>query len=265
MAGSTAGFYSAFELRAALAGAPARDDLLRSWVVAWGRVELRLAGVDALALGPHIGAGEAYPGSTMGAAPGQAGLRPQTPGKNEQGKGRLFVMNHRSALDILVSFAHLEARILSRGDIGRWPVLGFLAARIGTLFVDRENAVSGARVAGAMVRAVEAGRGVLVFPEGTTYSGDEVRPFRPGAFVVSKRTGAEIIPIGIAYEGDQATFGDETFPQHVQRVGGIPRTRCALVAGDPIAPGDRDPPAIQAEAHAAVQALVHKARAALRG
>jgi lyso-ornithine lipid O-acyltransferase len=245
LAGSTAGMYSAFELHVALAGAASRDELLRTWVVRWGRLELRLAGIEALALGPHLGAGEAYPC------------------KNAQGKGRLFVMNHRSALDILVSFAHLEARILSRGDIGRWPVLGFLAGRIGTLFVDRESTISGARVAGAMVRAVEAGRGVLVFPEGTTYSGDEVRPFRPGAFVVSKRTGAEIIPVGIAYESEEATYGDETFPAHVQRVGAIPHTRLALVAGEPIAPGVREPAVIQAEAHAAVQELVHRARAAL--
>jgi 1-acyl-sn-glycerol-3-phosphate acyltransferase len=244
-AGTTASMYGVFELEAALAGAPARDDVLKKWVVRYGRVELRLFGVDAVTAGPHLESGAAYPG------------------KDARGKGRLFVMNHRSALDILVSLAFLEARIVSRGDLAKWPVIGYLANRIGTLFVDRESTISGARVAGAMVRAVEAGRGVLIFPEGTTYAGDDVRPFRPGAFVVSRRTGAEIVPIGIAYEGAAATFGNETFPAHVQRIGALPRTRVALVAGEPIAPGDREPSAIQAEAHAAVQSLVHRARASL--
>lgn len=244
-AGSTASMYGAFELEAALAGAPARDDVLRKWVVRYGRVELRLFGVSALTSGPHLDSGAAYPG------------------KDERGKGRLFVMNHRSALDIFVSLAFLEARIVSRGDLAKWPVIGYLANRIGTLFVDRESTLSGARVAGAMVRAVDAGRGVLVFPEGTTFAGDEVRPFRPGAFVVSRRTGAEIIPIGIAYDGEHATFGKETFPAHVQRIGGIGHTRVAIAAGEPILPGNRDAPAIQAEAHAAVQALVRRARASL--
>lgn len=244
-AGSTVGMYAAFETHAALAGASARDDLLRKWVVAYGRAELSVFGVGVLPYGPHVGAGDAYPG------------------KDASGKGRLFVMNHRSGLDILVALAHLEARIVSRGDLARWPVIGFLAKRIGTLFVDRESTMSGARVAGAMVRAVEAGRGVLIFPEGTTYAGDDVRPFRPGAFVVSKRTGAEIVPVGLAYESDDAIYGSETFPAHLRRVGGLARTRVALVAGDPILPGDREPPAIQAEAHAAVQSLVHRARAAL--
>ena len=237
--------YGAFELDAALKGASARDDVLKKWVVRYGRVELSLFGVDVVAEGPHLGEGAAYPG------------------KDARGKGRLVVMNHRSALDIFVSLGWLEARIVSRGDLARWPVIGYLAKRIGTLFVDRENAVSGARVAGAMVRAVDAGRGVLVFPEGTTFAGDEVRPFRQGAFVVSRRTGAEIVPVGVAYDGEHATFGDETFPAHVRRIGGLPRTRVALVAGAPIAPNDREPSEIQAEARAAVQALVTRARSLL--
>jgi 1-acyl-sn-glycerol-3-phosphate acyltransferase len=245
-AGSTAGMYGAFELEATLAGQAARDDVLRKWVVRYGRVQLALFGVEPCTLGPHLETGAAYPG------------------KDGRGKGRLFVMNHRSALDILIALAFLEARIVSRGDLAKWPVIGYLAGRIGTLFVDRESTVSGARVAGAMVRAVDAGRGVLLFPEGTTYVGDDVRPFRPGAFVVSRRTGAEIVPIGIAYEGEHAAFGNETFPAHMQRIGGIPRTRVALAAGDPIAPGERDAPAIQAEVHAAVQGLVHRARASLK-
>ena len=39
----------------------------------------------------------------------------------------------------------------------------------------------------------------------TTFSGDEVRPFRPGAFLAAQRTGAEIVPVGIAYEGAAQT------------------------------------------------------------
>jgi lyso-ornithine lipid O-acyltransferase len=244
-AGSTAAMYGAFELEAALAGASDRDEILRKWVLRYGRLQLRLFGVDVAASGPHLDGGGAYLG------------------KDARGKGRLFVMNHRSALDILVSLAFLDARIVSRGDLARWPVVGYLAKRIGTLFVDRESTISGARVAGAMVRAVEAGLGVLIFPEGTTHQGDEVRPFRPGAFAVSRRTGAEIVPIGAAYEGEHAFWGDEGFPAHFKRIGGEVHTRVALVAGDPIAPGDREPAAIQAEAHAAVQSLVHRARASL--
>lgn len=246
-AGSTAAMYGAFELEAALAGKASRDDILRKWVVRYGRVQLKLFGADVLASGPYLDGGGAYAG------------------KDARGKGRLFVMNHRSALDILVSLGFLEARIVSRGDLARWPVVGYLAKRIGTLFVERESTISGARVAGAMVRAVESGLGVLVFPEGTTYEGDEVKPFRAGAFVVARRTGAEIVPVGVAYEGEHASWGDEGFPAHFRRIGGVARTRVALVAGEPIAPAGREAPAIQAEAHAAVQELVHQARARLGG
>lgn len=246
VAGTTATMYGAFELEAALAAGGDRDAILRKWVLRYGKLQLRLFGVDDLASGPHIAGGEGYPG------------------RDAQGRGRLFVMNHRSSLDILMALAHLEARILSRGDLARWPVVGFLAKRIGTLFVDRGSTVSGARVMGAMVRAVEAGVGVLIFPEGTTYSGDEVRPFRPGAAKVAERTGAEIVPVGVAYEGDHTQWLDEDgFPAHVRKVGGVARTRAAIVAGDPIVPAGRDAQALQSEAHAALQSLVSRARAAL--
>ncbi|MBK8253869.1 MAG: 1-acyl-sn-glycerol-3-phosphate acyltransferase [Polyangiaceae bacterium] len=244
-AGSTAAMYTAFEAHAAVAGAASRDEILRKWVVQYGRVQLKIFGFNVHGQGPHLSEGHAYPG------------------RNAQGKGRLFVMNHRSALDILVALAFLDARIVSRGDLAKWPVVGYLAKRIGTLFVDRESTVSGARVAGAMVKAVEAGRGVLVFPEGTTFSGDEVRPFRPGAFVVAKRTGAELVPVGIAYADEHATFGNETFGAHMKRVAGEPKTRAALVVGEPIPVADRDAPALQAEAHAQIQSLVYTARKSL--
>ena len=57
-----------------------------------------------------------------------------------------------------------------------------------------------------------AGQTVIVFPEGTTFAGDEVRPFHAGAFVAALRTGAEIVPVGLAYQrGSGAAFVDESF------------------------------------------------------
>ena len=104
----------------------------------------------------------------------------------------------------------------------------------------------------------------MVYPEGTTFSGDEVRPFRPGAFLAAQRTGAEIVPVGIAYEGDAASFGDEPFVAHLLRVSSARRTRVGLAVGEPIRGGEHaDVDALRALAHERVQALVHAARAGL--
>jgi len=224
-----------------------RDDVTYKWMARYGQGLLRLYGLEVSARGPWVEA----PGGRY-------------PARDEAGLGRLFVMNHRSMLDIFVNLAFLEANIVSRADLSGWPVIGLAARRVGTLFVDRSSKQSGAAVIQAMCAAVERGRAVMVYPEGTTFSGDEVRPFRPGAFLAAARTGAEIVPVGIAYEGDAASYLDEPFARHLLRVSDTPRTRIALEIGEALRGCDAGVDAQRALAHERVQALVHRARSRLR-
>jgi 1-acyl-sn-glycerol-3-phosphate acyltransferase len=205
---------------------------------------LRLYGLEVSARGPFVD----RPGGRY-------------PARDVAGRGRLFVMNHRSMLDIFVNLAFIEANIVSRADLSGWPVIGVAARRVGTLFVVRNSRQSGAAVISAMVGAVERGRAVMVYPEGTTFCGDEVRPFRPGAFLAAQRTGAEIVPVGIAYEGDAAYYlEEESFVPHLLRVSGTRRIRIALEVGEAITGDHADVDAVKALAHERVQALVHTAR-----
>lgn len=184
------------------------------------------------------------------------------PGHGASGLGRVFVSNHRSGLDILVTMAHLEGKHVSRADLATWPAIGTIARRAGILFVDRESKRSAAAVVHKMIEVVSAGRGVIIFPEGTTYSGDEVRPFKPGAFAVARRTGCEIVPVGVAYAGPGATFDEESFVEHMRRVAGAPITKVALVAGEPLLfEKGADPTAVSDRVHEAVSSLVKEARA----
>ena len=189
--GLTFALLAGFEAERALAPDDrARDDVTYKWMQRYG---LGLLGLYGLEVSARRGPG--------GRGRGRA-LRPPA---TRMGRGRLFVMNHRSMLDIFVNLAFLEANIVSRADLSGWPVIGLAARRVGTLFVDRSSKQSGAAVINAMCTAVERGRAVMVYPEGTTFAGDELRPFRPGVFLAAQRTGAEIVPVGIAYEGDAAS------------------------------------------------------------
>jgi 1-acyl-sn-glycerol-3-phosphate acyltransferase len=181
-------------------------------------------------------------------------------GTDSEGRGRVFVMNHRSGLDILVTLGLLEGKHVSRADLANWPVIGKIARRAGILFVDRENRRSAAAVVSTMIENVENGIGVIIFPEGTTYEGDEVRPFKPGAFAVARRTGCEIVPVGIAYAGN-LSFGEESFLEHMRRVSGAAKTSVGFAVGEPFLAGKRDSAQLANAAHAEVQALVHRARA----
>ncbi len=245
--GLTFTLLAGFEAERALAHDDrSRDDVTYTWMARYGHGLLRLYGLAVTAHGPHVeAAGGRYPA------------------RDAAGRGRLFVMNHRSMLDIFVNLAFVEANIVSRADLAQWPVIGLAARRVGTLFVDRQSKQSGAAVIHAMDDAVERGRGVMVYPEGTTFSGDEVRPFRPGAFLAAVRSGAEIVPVGIAYEGEAASFGDESFASHLLRVSSTPQIRIALETGEPIRSEGADVEGLMALAHERVQALVLRARSRL--
>jgi 1-acyl-sn-glycerol-3-phosphate acyltransferase len=227
----------------------ARDAVTYKWMHRYGLGLLRVYGLDVTARGPHVEA--------------QGGCYPA---RDATGRGRLFVMNHRSMLDIFVNLAFFEANIVSRADLSRWPVIGLAARRAGTLFVNRSDKRSGAAVINAMCTAVERGRGVMVYPEGTTFPGDEVRPFRPGVFLAAARSGAEIVPVGIAYDGDATTYRqDEVLVTHLARISSMPRIRIGLAVGDAVRSDASDVDATKMLAHERVQALVRQARTLLVG
>jgi lyso-ornithine lipid O-acyltransferase len=184
-------------------------------------------------------------------------------GKDARGRGRVFVMNHRSALDIMVSLATVEGKLVSRADLATWPLVGPLAKRVGILFVDRESKRSSAQVMRQMMARIEAGVGIVIFPEGTTYAGDEVKEFKPGAFSVARRTGAEIIPIGIAHRASASSFDDESFLDHMRRNLGNSESHVGVAAGEPIVSEGRTQEMLAALCHAEVQRLVYVARSAV--
>jgi 1-acyl-sn-glycerol-3-phosphate acyltransferase len=175
---------------------------------------------------------------------------------------RLVVANHRSPFDIGILLSIFGGHALSRGDLARWPVLGIAAQRAGTIFVDRDKAESGASAIRAIRKRLVAGASILVFPEGSTFAGDQVRPFKPGAFTALRGLDAQVVPVGLAYDPG-AEWVDESFVAHVLRVASRPRTHCVVAIGSPMPPG-RNARETAATAHAAVQELVEQARAAWR-
>jgi len=223
-------------------GRTAPGDVVHAWTRRWGLIGAWLYGLRLTARGPFVGEGRVYPG------------------RDAAGRGRVFVMNHRSMMDVFVALGSVTADFVARADIQAWPVVGFAARRVQTLFVDRESRSSGAAVVRSMAAALTAGRPVLVFPEGTTFEGDEVRPFRSGAFRAAIAAGAEIVPLGLAYGEREDEYGDETFSRHYRRIAAKPRTRVAVAAGEVMATAGAEPGPLREAVRQRVQALVSDAR-----
>jgi lyso-ornithine lipid O-acyltransferase len=152
-----------------------------------------------------------------------------------RGRGRVVVANHRSIIDIAVMLSRFGGAVLSRGEVGRWPIIGPAARAAGTIFVDRSSKHSGAEAISAMVERLEASDTICVFPEGTTHVDDEVRPFRLGAFVAAMRAGTPVVPVGLAYPLDSgAAYGGETFLEHLARLAASRTTPVFVEIGDPL-------------------------------
>jgi len=234
---TTAVMLPAFLASAAVAGPEGLDAVRDRWVGAWSRTLLHAFGVGVLVQG-------------------------STRASSGETRGRLVVANHRSTADILALLAMFGGAMVSRADVAGWPLIGHAARAVGTVFVDRSSAFSGATAVRA-IRARLLRRGtVIVFPEGGTSSGDEVRAFRAGAFIAALRAGAEIVPVGLAYAaGSEAAFVDESFAAHLARMAAATPSRVAMCIGDSVsctgAPRAED---LRDRAHAAVVKLVAQAR-----
>jgi 1-acyl-sn-glycerol-3-phosphate acyltransferase len=241
-AGITAALIPLYVTRDRLTGDADRVAVRDRWLQRWSGSLLRLFAVRVDVRGA-ASAGSAT--STSAAA-----------------RGRLVVSNHRSALDVGVLLQHFGGHMVSRADLSGWPIVGAAARSVGTVFVDRSSTTSGASTIRAVRALLRAGETVIVFPEGTTFEGDTVRPFQPGAFLGALNVDALVVPVGLAYEtGSGAAFVGESFTRHLARMAGSGPTRVVVRVGDPIAvtsnvrAGD-----VARRAQDVVQALVAQAR-----
>jgi 1-acyl-sn-glycerol-3-phosphate acyltransferase len=178
---------------------------------------------------------------------------------------RLVVANHRSTLDIFIMLDLFGGQLLARKDMASWPAIGVLARHAGTLFVDRDDPSSGAAAVQKMRDCLRRKITLCVFPEGTTFAGDEVREFRAGAFIAIARERGTILPVGIAYEQAGAIYGDEPVLDHLKRLVRLPRLRVSVAIGSPRPAASSPVRSLARDAREDVQRLVHLARRSIGG
>ncbi|SBU90670.1 lyso-ornithine lipid acyltransferase [Streptomyces sp. Ncost-T6T-1] len=118
------------------------------------------------------------------------------------GGGELVVANHISWLDIPLVASVLPGRTVAKREIRCWPLLGPLAARGGTLFIDRDRLRALPAAVREIATALRSGSRVVVFPEGSTWCGRGGGAFRPAVFQAAIDAGATVRPVRITYRTD---------------------------------------------------------------
>lgn len=236
MGAYTLGMLGGVRLRQKLARETERYAVYQRWMKAWCEGLLRIFGVEATIVSSIQGGPQSGPASCA----------------------RLVIANHRSPLDIPLLLREFGGVALSRADLAKWPVLGAAARSAETIFVDRADTMSGVVAARTIRDRLRNGRSVIVFPEGTTFAGDEVRPFHEGALAAARGLSVEIIPVGIAYQAG-SEFVEPTFGEHVLRVAARRRTRVALAIG-PARPMTGSRRELSVALRTEIQSLVQLAR-----
>ncbi len=150
----------------------------------------------------------------VGAYEGDARVRDS--GRTPGSVGRLIVCNHISFLDIFALNSVFPSAFVAKAEIARWPVFGFIASSVDTVFIERGNRKSLIQTAEAMARALQEGRNLLMFPEGTTSDGLALKKLHGNLMEGAVRQHAEVIPVVLRYKsGGNIT----TTPAYVGDVG----------------------------------------------
>jgi 1-acyl-sn-glycerol-3-phosphate acyltransferase len=111
----------------------------------------------------------------------------------------LIVMNHISWLDVIVLNALAPSRFVSKAEVARWPLVGYLCTKSGTLYIERSRKTAARRTNSLIAEALARGERVAVFPEGTTTPGDQLLQFHAALLQPAIASAAIAYPAALRY------------------------------------------------------------------
>lgn len=136
----------------------------------------------------------------------------------------ILAMNHQSYLDPPLAGTTCDRAIyfLARRTLLDVPLLGWVLPKLNVIPVNQEGVDRSAIK--AVIRVLQAGNGVLVFPEGSRTPDGTLQPAEPGMGLVIAKTLAPVVPLRI--------FGArEALPRSG---GGLRFVPITVVIGEPI-------------------------------
>lgn len=112
----------------------------------------------------------------------------------------LFVGNHSSYFDIILSYAYLPQPVIYivKQEFKKIPFLGLWMGRMGSLFLDRSDPRKAIGTIKESCDLIAQGKAsVFVYPEGTRSRDGQIHEFHAGSFKAAQRTGCPIIPVAM--------------------------------------------------------------------
>jgi 1-acyl-sn-glycerol-3-phosphate acyltransferase len=126
------------------------------------------------------------------------------------GQVYVVVSNHQSMADIpLISHLVTDSKWLSKAELFRFPVVGWMMRMAGDIPVERSDRRKGAQAMLRCARYLRQRCSVVFFPEGTRSRDGEILPFNDGPFQVAIREQVPVLPLVV--EGSGAALPKNTW------------------------------------------------------
>ena len=115
-------------------------------------------------------------------------------------KALILVSNHQGAADIPILLACLPVRFrfAIKKELFSIPFFGWYLRQADYFAVNREMIFSAYKMVTTIVKILNAGGSVLVFPEGTRSRDGSLGKFKRGSLMAALESGAPVIPVAIS-------------------------------------------------------------------
>ena len=110
----------------------------------------------------------------------------------------LMAANHISWIDIHVINAFKPHYFVAKSEVASWPIFGWMAKQLGTLFIERGKPNSIRNMVQEIVSQLNQ-KPICIFPEGTSTDGKQVAPFKSNLFEAAIVASAPVYVLAIQY------------------------------------------------------------------
>lgn len=152
-----------------------------------------------------------------------------------------LVSNHLSYTDAPALRAVTEGVFVAKGEIESWFLAGKIVRDMGTVFINRQNRRDIPRAGVEIIKRLENGEGVIVFPEGTSTKGETVLPFNSSFLEFAAKTDLPVSYASITYRtsADESKASDTvcwwediSFGKHLFRLFKVDKFTATVNFGD---------------------------------
>jgi 1-acyl-sn-glycerol-3-phosphate acyltransferase len=120
-----------------------------------------------------------------------------------RGKPQIFMANHQSDFDILISLAYIpvQFRWIAKKELFAIPIFGAAMRSAGYIEIDRSDREKAIHSIEEAALSIRRGKSIMTFPEGARSRDGEIKAFKQGTFHLAIKSGVPIVPVSIIGSG----------------------------------------------------------------